>query len=377
MSVDKRGKKWRVRWRTPDGQQHQRTFDTETEAKLYDATVTVDHANGRYRTAETKRITVREYADVWIRNRRRLAPGTVDRYKGILDTNILPVIGDQPLAQLRPAHIDDLIDALTAQELAPATVAKAVNVVSQVCDRAIRDELLDANPCRKADLPSKQRREMLYCTPAEVGRLAAVMDPQPGLMVRVAAYTGLRWGELVALTAADVDLMRKRVRVDKQLSKGREVARAKTDGSRRWVPLEAGLLDDLGALVQARRGTTTVTPSGKPLRGLLFASPRETTLNPSNFRRDHWKPAKVDAGLDPALRWHDLRHTCATWLINEGADPYRVMKWLGHTNINTTISVYSHLLPDRLDDLTDMLAAVKDKPGDGPASIAKVSQMGS
>lgn len=352
--------KYRVRWREPGtGKQREKSFDTEAEARLYAATREVDIAHGNYIAADQARITIRDYAPRWLASKRRISESTADRYLITLEHNIYPLLGDLPVSQLRAPHIDDLIERLTADGLAAATVQKAVNVVSQICARAVREKVLLANPCVGVDLPQIQRREMLYLTPAELERLCSKMKPDAALFTRFLAYTGLRWGEATALTVADFDPMRRRVRVDKSIDRNGKVGPTKTRNIR-WVPLEPALAEDVAALAAA-------SPPG-----LLFRSSTGRAYHSSNFRRDHWDPAKKKAGIDPALRLHDLRHTCATWLINEGADVYRVMKWMGHTNITTTINTYSHLLPERLDDLAAGLGAVRERKGDGPATVARV-----
>jgi integrase len=364
----------RVRWREggAQGKQRQKTLPSLTEAKLYASQVTVDIAAGRYLNPDLARTTLTDYATRYMARRKALEPATVDRYQAALNNNILPLIGDIPVAQIKPADVDGLIEQMTDDGFAPATIRKAVTLLSTIYRRgAIRDGLATANPCDGAELPTVIKREMLYLTPAETERLAAQMDPDAGWFIRFLAYTGIRWGEARALTVDDIDLMRRRVRVNKTLNRRNEVAQTKTKKPR-WVPLTGWLVAEFPELLERRQAGVFVTPTGNTVRGLLFVTPRGRPLHNSNFRRTHWSPAKEAAGLDPTLRIHDMRHTCATWLINHrGADAWRVMRWLGHTNINTTTATYSHLLPNTLEELAEGLDEIRHLPGDGPATITK------
>lgn len=358
-SVDRVGDKWRARWREPGGRQRQRGgFASKAEAKLYADTRTVDMHTGTYVPPEKQAVLLCDYAPIWLASKRQVSAGTRDLYRLNITHNLLPHLGAVPVHNLTHAHVDDLIEILSGKGLATATVKKIVNVLSQICERAMRDRILTVNPCRKPDLPASNPREMLYLTPAELDRLCAQMRPQAALLTRFLAYTGLRWGEATALTVADVDLLHGRVRVDKSMSRKGEVGPTKTRTTR-WVPLEPDLARQLNDYASGREGLVFASPTGKPVHS-------------SNFRRDHFTPAKKAASIDSALRIHDLRHTCATWLINEGYDVWRISRWLGHSNIVTTTTVYAHLLPHKLDDMAEGLGRIRTRAGDGPATVAKV-----
>lgn len=203
---------------------------------------------------------------------------------------------------------------------------------------------------------------MLWLTPAELERLCSHMKPEAALLTRFLAYTGLRWGEATALLASDIDPLRGRVRVEKSRSRDGIVGPTKTRRNR-WVPLETSLLAEV---------TEVIRDSGKPADSLLFLTPGGRPWRPSNFRRDHFGPAKKAAEIHPGLRIHDLRHTCATWLLNEGHDVWKVAQWLGHTSTATTERVYAHLIDSSLDPLAVGLGGLRGRVGDGPATVAKV-----
>ncbi len=356
--------RWRVRYDAPTGsgrQQRQRTFDTYEVADAFCRRVAKDKRTQTERAAEAGAQRFRRYADDWLVKRRQISESTRDRYRVTLEANVYPHIGNIIVSELQPADVDDLIETLVEQGKAAATVEKAVNVVKQVCDRAVRESALVLNPADKAEVPSRPDTEMLFLTPVEVERLAAQLG-EHGLFFRFLCFTGLRWGEATALRGVDVDSLRARVLVDKSIDRGGRVGPTKTRNTRR-VPLADPIRDDILALA-AERG-----------EGLLFQSRRGTPLHGSNFRRA-LNREKKQAGIHPGFRVHDTRHTCAAWLLAQSQDLWKIAKWLGHATPNTTTRVYGHLLDDgSLDDLAKGLSLIAQVKGEGPASIGKVTEL--
>ena len=128
--------------------------------------------------------------------------------------------------------------------------------------------------------------------------------------------------------------------------------------SRRSVPLPAPLSDELALHVAGKKQTDFVfeAPDGGPIRH-------------SNWYPRHFRPAAARAGLPDALRFHDLRHTYAAFLIAEGAHPRAMMERLGHSTINVTLGTYGHLLPN-LEERIDDALAVRYRSATTPASGA-------
>ena len=179
----------------------------------------------------------------------------------------------------------------------------------------------------------------------------AMRRPDYGLLVRFAALTGLRAGEIGALRVGRLDLLRRRVEVAETVSEvaghGLVYGPPKTY-ERRGVPLPAALADDLAAYL-----------AGRPDHpgALVFTAPGGGPLRHHNFMRRHFKPALAVAGQPGGIRFHDLRHTCAALLINADppAHPLAVMKRLGHSSITVIYNTYGHLFPALEEALTDSL----------------------
>ena len=193
---------------------------------------------------------------------------------------------------------------------------------------------------------------MRFLTPEEVEHLANTIGPEYSTLVRFAAYTGLRAGEVAALKVKRLDLMRGSVNVTESLSEAHgevQLGPTKTYASRS-VALPRLLVDDLAEHL-AVRGIADDPEA------FVFATPTGEPMRPSNWYPRHFKPAVEAAGLAP-LRFHDLRHTCAALLIAQGAHPRTIMERLGHSSVTTSLDRYGHLLPSLDEALTEGLDEV-------------------
>lgn len=157
---------------------------------------------------------------------------------------------------------------------------------------------------------------------------------------------------MAALRASDVDLLRRTVSVGRSLER-RGTFKDTKNHSHRMVHLEAALADDIAAHMQT---------SGMRAQDLLWRAPEGGPLSYTNFRRRVWRPAVLASGLDPALRFPDLRHTCASWLIARGGTAKAVMAWMGHSTIKVTFDRYGHLFPHELEDLAASLSDLRRAP---------------
>jgi integrase len=209
--------------------------------------------------------------------------------------------------------------------------------------------LIGSNPVRSVQLPRIEREEQRFLTPLEVARLADNIDPRYGPLVLVAAYCGLRAGELFGLRLGRVDLLRCTLDVAETLVEvqgHQHFGPPKTRAGRRVVPVPRFVTDTLEPVV-----------AGRDHDELLFTSPHGAPIRASQFRRRVWKPGVTAAGLDP-LRLHDLRHTAVAFWIAAGASPKEIAVRAGHSSVVTVLDRYGHLLPGSEDHVTDALEAM-------------------
>jgi integrase len=233
-----------------------------------------------------------------------------------------------------------------------------------VFEAAIQAGVLLRNPAADIRVPRSRTREMQFLSAAEVERLADAIDPPYGLLVRLAAYTGLRAGEIVALRIKRLDLLRGMVRVVESASEvgGRLLIGPTKTYANRTVRLPRFLRDELAASLAERRSD---------LDAFLFTAARGGPLRHNNFYQRRFCPALRRAGLPATVRFHDLRHTCAALLIAQGAHPKAIQAHLGHSSIQVTMDRYGHLFPDALDHLADRLDAARATARTDPARTGR------
>jgi integrase len=192
---------------------------------------------------------------------------------------------------------------------------------------------------------------MLFLEATEVEALAQAIRPPYGTLVRFAAYSGLRAGQIGGLRVGRLNLLQRRVEVTEALKEvnGRLYFGGTKTHERRTVHIPRQMCDELGAYLGGRPHRPT---------DLVFTAPEGGPLRHNLFYRRSYKPAVAAAGLPAALRFHDLRHTCAALLISQGHQQYEIMRHLGHSSITVTVDTYAHLFPSRAEAVADTLEKV-------------------
>jgi len=263
--------------------------------------------------------------------------------------HVLPEFGDLPLSAITPLHVQAWVNELVAERLAASTVHGCYRMLARVLDAAETSDLIAASPCRHIALPRLETKEMNFLTADELDRLAA--NSGFPMLIYAAGYLGLRWGELVGLKRGRVDTMRRAVEVVEILTEVRGVLAfgpPKTKAARRRVSVPT-FLNEMVVEHLAKR------PTDKD--ALVFVGRDGAPMRRTNFRKRHWLPAVQGAGVPETLRFHDLRHTCASLLIAQGAHPKEIQARLGHSSITTTLDRYGHLFPSLDERLSEGLDA--------------------
>lgn len=296
-------------------------------------------------------MTVGEHLERWLQDsvRGTVRPSTVERHEINIRVHIIPALGRVKLKALTPAHVRSLHREKLDAGLTPATVRKIHSTLHKALSQAVSDGLMPRNAAAvKAPRPAPE--EMRPLSEAEARAFLEVAresgDRFEPLYV-LAITTGLRRGELLGLRWDDADLERGTLRVGRGLVRegGRyTLGETKTKRGRRLVNLTARTLNALKTH-RKRQLEERVRLSGlHEDRGLIFSTRVGTPLNPENLVKRSFKPLLEKAGL-PEIRFHDLRHTCATLLLGRGVHPKLVQELLGHATIAMTLDNYSHYLP--------------------------------
>ncbi len=348
------GKRWQVRWRNAQGLPRKLSFDRKPDADREAARITVELARGTYIDPNAGEITFREYAERW-RTTQFSDPSTEYQVEIRLRLHVYPALGELRLRKITPSHLRDWLGSLTMSRTYQHTIFANV---SQILSAAVADNLIGRNPCRSRTL-RPPRPDPVQVVPWPGDQVAAVHAalPEPyAIVVPLAAGTGLRQGEILGLSPADIDRRRRTITVRRQvkLTPGNRAYLAPPKGRKtRSVPLPDTVLAALDAHL-TRHPARTVTlpwdgPDGAPVTlGLVLTTRESTPVNRHYFNAKIWKPALRVAGV-PATRdngCHALRHFYASVLLDGGESIRTVSDRLGHADPGFTLRTYTHLLPE-------------------------------
>ena len=303
------------------------------------------------------RLATGDYLELWLRDYAKpsVAPKTYRGYADIVRRHLAPALGAVPLSRLRPQHIQAYFGKATESGrldgkggLSAQSVLHHHRILHAAFRQAIKWQLLSVNPAAAVEPPRPKQKELRVLHLDEVTRLLDAADKtRYGPLIRFALLTGMRKGEICGVRWRDLDLDAEVVRVQQTCQwlagRGFEFHPPKTPRSRRAVALSP-------ASVKLLRRARTVQLEERLKVGaayadydLIFATMIGTPLDPSNFRQA-WLGIIKEADL-AGLRFHDLRHACASFMLQQGANVKVVSERLGHSGVGITLSTYAHVLP--------------------------------
>jgi len=313
-----------------------KTFRLKKDADDYLVSISDAMNRGAYHDPNAGRETLGSF---WMHVRReaernrRLSERTLIAYDEIWRIYLSPLAA-RPLNTITRADVEDVVTATPS----PWRAHHALKVLRMILGRAVKAGKLAVNPATGVELPKIERHEPRTLSAEEVDRLADAMPDRYRALVLLAAYSSLRWSELVALRVERLDLPRNRLRVEEKITEsGRMIAGTpKTDRSRRAVTIPEFVTFELAEHLRRY-----------PTDGLVFTATKGGPIRRPAFYRLVWKPALARAGLQ-GFRFGQLRHTGATMALEAGANPVLVAFRLGHTSTRMVEQHYAGRL-DRAD----------------------------
>jgi integrase len=319
----------------PDGKRRYVSGKNKEEARAKLRTARGEAERGL--VSEGGNVALSDYLKRWLNDsvRGSVKPVTHDSYEMLVNNHVVPPLGNLRLSKLTPAHLQGFYRSKLDAGLSPRTVQYLHVVLHRALKQALRWGLVTRNVAEAVDPPKVHKKEVTPLSPEQARAFleAARGDRLEALYV-VAVHTGMRQGELLALRWDDVDLDAGVLRV-----RGTKTAR-----SRRTVKLSNTALDALRSHLTRQLEEIDRVRSMWWENGLVFATEIGTPLNRHNLVNRSFKPLLLSAGL-PHIRFHDLRHTCATILLSQGVHAKFVQELLGHATIAITLDTYSHVLP--------------------------------
>ncbi len=302
-------------------------------------------------TFKGSNLSFAEYLDRWLLSAKpRLSDHTWRTYGQLIRDYIKPIIGIVRLRDLSPSAIQRFYDQKVADGLGLRTAQKTHTVIHAALNSASKLGLIVRNPDDATEPPKPPRKEMKFLNAAQSVKLlktAKTTSDRNHAMYYLALTTGMREGELLALRWQDIDLDQEILNVKFSLKRlsggGLRLQQPKTKSSVRSIKLGKEttqvlvLQKDQCEAEEKRAGTLWQD------LGFVFPSTVGSAMDPSNLLKEFRKLLKK-AAL-PAIRFHDLRHTAASLMLNNGVDVLVASNRLGHAKPSITLDVYGHLIP--------------------------------
>lgn len=326
---------WQARYVDDDGilRPAPETFDTKFDAETWLDRV----ADGQpvHRIKPSPKFG--DYAAAWLKTR-DLKPRTRAEYEAMIRLYLVPEFGAIRLDKITVTHVREWHSQLLPK--APTARAHTYALLRNILATAESDDLLPKNPCRVRGAATAKRKSVTQvATVSEIDAIVEAMPPRYRAMVLLAAWCGLRFGELVALERRDIDPLRKTVRVDRGAVRVRgtvQIGSPKSEAGNRTVAIPPHVMP----AVEEHLATFV----GRGPHALVFAAAHGGVLAPSTLYSVFY-PARKAAGR-PDLRFHDLRHTGATLAATTGATLADLMQRLGHSTAGAAMR-YQHAAQDR------------------------------
>jgi integrase len=351
-----RGDRYVVKYRDHLGRQRSKSFGTLVEARTHQAANLVDRDRGSGLRPSSDRITFAEFAIVVRDRNAHWRPSTVTQWNA-KQKRLDALLGHRLVTRIRTGDIAEVLATAKRDGLADSYIASLRHQIGSIFRAALADEIVARNPTealprRKGTRSSDARKAAL--TPEQFSALYEALPARVRPYAVLMATTGLRPSEAAGITADRLDLLHRRVRIDRQLLGYVEgeptFGPPKTASSVRTVILSDAAVTSIEA---------SLAEYGVGKLGLVFGGPRLGTPLTRSLRGAIWRDAADGLDLPDAARgWHSLRHTFATSSITNGVDPVTVAASIGHSDASMTLSVYAHTDDDAVEAARNVAADV-------------------
>ena len=356
-SVRKKGNSYYVRY-YKDGKQIERIggkTKKEAETKLNEILYKLE--NGYTISSD---MFISDYLEMWLEDYIKdvRSDNTYLKYKNICDKYIITLLGNTKLSELKVIHIEKLIRDFRKEGLNPTSIQNYYGVIRAALNKAVKLQLLNDNPCKFVDTPKRSKFKANILSVEEFYLIYDKLNAEFyedyifKLALDISLETGLRRGEMCGLTWKDIDFKNKCIHVRQALIRVNNtytISSLKTESSYRSLPISDILLDKLEA--HQKRQKVNKLKYGEAYfknifnnKGydLVFTWENGRFIIPSNFLQ-RLKRMLDYCDITKNIRWHDLRHTNATLLLEGGANMKTVQERLGHSLMQTTSDTYAHV----------------------------------
>jgi len=360
-----------VDWRDPSGKRFIEKVDggrDSAERRLAEVVSTG-------KQSASKKLTFGDYGEWWLENcaKGSVKASTYEEYERALKVHLYPLFGSRPLVKINRKMVREMIAAKQKAGLSHSTIRNILAPMRGMYFQAIEDGETHHNPAESMGKVNKRQTgqpSMERLTRDEVQTLLDKAEtdlPHYHPLFLCALRSGAREGEIIALRGSDIDFNGRFIKIGRNCSRGKITT--PKNGKTRRVDMSKQLAAVLNENLSRRRAAALRKEMEKPIGerhdptavvnevmdGWLFTTPQGTQLDPSNLRKVFFKA--LTAAKLRRVRFHDLRHTFASLLIEQGESLAYIRDQLGHSSIKVTVDTYGHLVPggnrqavDKLDE---------------------------
>jgi integrase len=338
-----------------------KTFYGKTRKEAYDKLKSAQHELQEGMLVTGPKQTLKQYLEYWLEEVHKLTvkPSTYIKYRSLLDRHVLPDLGHIQLLKLSQEHVQSLYTLKQTEGLSAKTIRLVHGILHKALDDAVRWGRIHRNVCDLVSQPRPVRYEIQALNAEQAQNLLEVAKSEQRLegILTVALVTGARRGEILALRWQDVDLEHRTLHIRRTVARlqrlGYVETEPKTVRGMRQIILPEIAIDVLRRQRTYQNEARLKAGANWQNRDLVFSNKFGGYLEPSKMVLKFKVLLKM-AGL-PDIRFHDLRHTAATILLEKNVHPKVVQERLGHSRINMTMDTYSHVLPSMQQEATDKL----------------------
>lgn len=331
-------------------------FKTKKEAQAASAELIAQFEKGEY--IHTSNQTLAEFLAYWLEKQAKkvLRESTFSIHNMVIQSRIIPEIGHLPLKDLHPLHISDFYDTLSNEEYSNDYIRYIHNILKKSLKKAVAWELISKNIMDHVDPPRLKAKDISTWTMEESNTfMESAKENKFYIVFLLALYTGMRRGEILGLRWKHVDFENRNLSVTQTLYRTREKGlifqEPKTKNAKRQIALPGFVIEELKKHKLEQNKIKLALGAGYQDHQLVNCYEDGRPIDPRNILK-HFERVTQKAGV-PRLRFHDLRHTHATILLQLRENPKVVSERLGHSNIGITLDTYSHVIPDMQQDTAD------------------------
>ena len=342
---------------TLEGKRLTKTFDTQSECKDWLHKIHGQIDDGL--TYSSTQLTLGEYMDSWqASTKTTMNPSTWKQYSQLIRSYLKPYLGEAKLAGLKTEHVQALYNQLLDKGVGIHAIRKLHDGIHSALETAVKTGNLTRNPSHYAKPPKEPLVEMQILDENQIGQfLLAAGQHRWEALFHLAVITGMRQMELLGLKWSDLDWNKRTLRVERQLLRPNDsdvkFSAPKTRHGKRSILLGFRTVDVLRSHFQRQLELKKVAKDKWVESGLMFTTGSGGPIHPRNLLKEYKELLKT-AGL-PDIRFHDLRHTAASLLLNQNVPVITVSRRLGHARASITLDIYGHLIPTMQDGVAEMI----------------------